>query len=206
MLKKGWISIFLLISATTAGIGQAYNFKVDALAYSYKPLKVLRASYEQIFYENYGLLLTVEQGKYGVIKEVPQNSLTDTKETIATLRGWGFMAQARYYYYMKEGFDPHGFFGGIHYKYRKVKEEYIPLRINSSAIIHNIGINVGYKYCYTPLTFEFLIGYGIPIVKWFEPNQRDLILDKKFDLGDFKTSMRIELTVGIMLDYILRQD
>ena len=206
MLKKGWIGLLLLISITTSCLGQVYNFKVDALAYSYAPFKVLRASYEQILDEKYGFLLTIEQGKYGLIKEIPKNSLTDTKETIANLRGWGLMAQARYYYYMEDGFDPHGFFGGIHYKYRKVKEEYIPLRINTSAIIHNIGVNVGYKYCYTPLTFEFLIGYGVPVVKWFEPNQRDLIPDKKFDLTDFKTSMRIELSVGIMLDYILRQD
>ncbi len=207
MIKKGLISLFLLCAILSTGFNQACNFKVDALGFSYKPIKVLRASYEQIFYEKYGAILTIEQGKYGTFKEIPANSLTGTEETVSSMRGWGFMGQWRYYYYLKEGYDPYGFFGGFHYKFRKVEEEYIPLRIKTSAIIHNLGVNLGYKYTYTPITFEVLFGYGFPLVNWFDPNQRDQIPDKaKFDLSDFKTSMRIELTVGVMLDYILRLD
>lgn len=207
MIRKGLISVLLLCWMLPAGMSQAYNLKVDALGFSYKPIKVLRVSYEHIFDEKIGVIISAEQGKYGSIKEIATNSLTDTEVTISTLEGWGLMAQARYYYYIKEGYDPHGLFGGVHYKYRKVGEEYIPLRIKTTALIHNFGLNVGYKYTYTPITFEFLFGYGIPVVNWFEPNQRNLIPDnRKFDISDFVTSMRLELTVGIMLDYVLRPD
>lgn len=207
MVKKGLISALLLCLTLPVVICQAYNFKVDALAFSYKPIKVLRVSYEQIFEKKIGVIVTFEQGKYGSYKAVPDNSLTGDEHTVSMLHGWGLMAQARYYYYLEEGFDPHGLFGGIHYKYRKLEEEYIPQRIKTNALVHNFGLNVGYKYTYTPITFEFLFGYGLPVANWFEPNQRSLIpLEHKFDISNFISSMRLELTVGIMLDYVLRSD
>jgi hypothetical protein len=207
MIRKGLICVLFLSWMLPSVIGQACNFKLDALGFSYKPIKVLRVSYEQIFEEKFGVIVTFEQGKYGSFKEIPANSLSGNETTVSSLQGWGLMAEARYYYYIKEGFDPHGLFGGIYYKYRKVGEEYHPWRIKTTALIHNFGLNAGYKYTYTPISFEFLFGYGVPLANWFEPNQRSLIpIEHQFEISNFKSSMRLELTVGVMLDYILRQD
>lgn len=204
MITKRLTSVFLFLLFSILGFSQNSNIRLDLLGIGYKPLSAFRVSYEQVIKTHFAFLLGAEQGTYSKIESGTIN--TGTKQTISTIKGWGIMPQARYYPIIKDKYSPKGFFIGTHYRFRRVEEYYKPLNLYTSASAHNFGVNAGYKYSFNQINLEILVGFGKAWSKWDEPNERDKITGLKEELNDENSSMRLELTIGLMLDYLLKHN
>lgn|GEM_PF-1866526 len=213
-LTKAKFVLLLTCCTYFSSLAQYSCIKVGVLGV---PLKVFRVAYEVSFLKHFSASVGYEIGEYRTGTYSDFNSPLYTRNYSVT-NGWGIMPEIRYYPFIRNKPAPHGFFIGLHYRYKSLTETFTgkdysitkpthtskdTITITSNGIVSNYGIDVGYKATLKYFSIETLIGFGASQGNWKSPNQRDKI-DPLYraSAATFGDAFRLELSVGFVFPKI----
>lgn len=124
-----------------------YNVvKVDGLSLLFPNPRVFRPSYERSVGRHFSFLATFETGRYDLGEASAGGGMNMI--TVYEVTGWGIMPEVRYYPFTGgRKVAPVGFFIGLHYRYKFLKEDYneYGIHVTSRGHSHDLGVNAGYK-------------------------------------------------------------
>jgi hypothetical protein len=196
--KVKYYVIVILLFSTCSLFGQHNFIKVG-----FGP--VPRVGFERTFGEKISLLTSLEFGQYYSGTKGSLNGAV--VETIWAVGGFGIMPEARFYPFTNVNSAPAGLFIGVHYRFKKIKEDYTyemsdgfwganrrDTTIHNSGTMNDYGINAGYKFSLGDyLGIELLVGYGNSSGKMEDSNARSRV-----DFESFENRLRAEIAFGIV--------